>query len=1175
MNNQLIIKVKFFFLQIWPIIGGTSSFSLTGPKKRLSIMEKFRMQRLSAKAKARKAVEAKAKQKKPPKPARLQRLMPTIQSPWRRSAKANLRAKKRRTAARTGEIVSMDYLENEATIYTYNKGQEYVGKTPFQPPDNNICISILRRRLEKDAVINLRRAQSPYWLDFHGFSGVLLNILKVFFRTCLALCLDLYMVREFRMTYYPRVASVSDDVQPLNNSSILATIGFSILTLACLGLGTVLTFCVTHMPFQQYLPILLLLPFLLPNFFTQILQKRTRHHTFAAALVAVLLFLPMSSSTSFMEKNFVFSTVDKTALNAEHLYVARQYIPCDIKMYLNRLQNIENSHLQLCNTMMANVPEYDSSTWHGSVVKEGVTYLIGKLTSSIRANHLCQSYGGDLVSPRSSHQERIIQEIMEKFSIDKIFAGIFFDEDSNEFYYSSDNKMLNYSYYDQQKLLTDMYVEVNPDWFNIAKRHEDKTPDWYGSTVFLYVIHNSFLRLQFELHSHFATSFKKYGNVKKHNFICRLKAKPALTSPINPSWKMACLRTNANMKKSGSKLISKVVDLLPSSLPQHKTFSPFQTQGRPRRSVSSFVKDSQTMWNELRNSTVMSLETICHNHYQAKFNTSVEDFVDLSHHTSKRSIPALALGASVASPIFLFLYSIFDLIMMNSSPTPTKDEPKIDYDRYVLDKVDSIDSITESIDTSFEKATNFTFVVNSEIKLTEEHSSLSDILEEVYAKLYKSIFFEPEPTDFISKKWTSEVTHYILDNYQIQLNQNPDTYRLVFDYTPNSYVMATGIPLFDKQREISLIKIHALPIFENTTSYSPVSPPRFLAANAERYTILTDDEFQQCLRHRCTSSAPTFLSNVPHCGIDEYYKRDLSTCMYEKRPLNTPVFLTISNTTYFSAPRTNISVTQMCDSSIYETDGRGNSKPISGYGSIEVSPFCTLKVDDVIIQPSVSILTNQRSKPKAYLVMTTPTPKSLFDSLQLQKLRDLDITNIKHNINSSVTTFIDKLKFYAIIASSILGFILILVIMACCCIKCKLARSFCFRFCCFCRRKTIKRDNLNDILDRMPQTPTYEMSPLMKYDLGPQSTPIYQSPSIKRSTIENVPIYATPPKKARSDTPTVEGPVVPPTPTGAHANKSPVYASPPMPPPMPDVNPGSPRPAAPPSTFTFSQKPQK
>ncbi|MCS5613867.1 MAG: hypothetical protein NZ961_25850, partial [Candidatus Poribacteria bacterium] len=260
------------------------------------------------------------------------------------------------------------------------------------------------------------------------------------------------------------------------------------------------------------------------------------------------------------------------------------------------------------------------------------------------------------------------------------------------------------------------------------------------------------------------------------------------------------------------------------------------------------------------------------------------------------------------------------------------------------------------------------------IKQTNEFAKLANERQEIestiaqyvtythraHTKLMRLVHQNDAPSvlDFLTLTNLHQIRDEMRNRKHVELTSSLRQIKTQLTVTKASIVINFYIPIVTKQTEMSIYKIHALPVYANNTKSTPNLPYNYVAYNRheDNYIPMEPMDTMECIeRSICTSPHPTYTRHHIICGINDYFNTSSVTkCkQWTHEKSLEPTFLVIGNTSYYSTnPKKPLTITTICQYHQYSRMNTNTTKAIQGTGYFTIKSYCIAKHNQTTLTPA-------------------------------------------------------------------------------------------------------------------------------------------------------------------------------------------------------------------------------
>ena len=294
---------------------------------------------------------------------------------------------------------------------------------------------------------------------------------------------------------------------------------------------------------------------------------------------------------------------------------------------------------------------------------------------------------------------------------------------------------------------------------------------------------------------------------------------------------------------------------------------------------------------------------------------------------------------------------------------------------------------------------------------------------------------------------------------KIHISTNMDDVYVTLLRNGSDLYITFHIPVLDDRNMFSFYEAREIPLFKFDKSYKTKTDLKYFAitSHTNEYASITESEYFICLTSKgCQISDVSHpINDQAHCTVRTFQNNKVNCPVEPTENEVKPYFVFYDNKTFFSVPA-EVSVRITCQSNIHSPITDSTTQIISGVGSIEIKPSCTiilpdnnryfsnpiLEAESLDTSNMMSIL--KSSLPSKYnfsFQVPTPKPIELLPHFNLKPVN----TSVIQQIFNEITHPAKALSIAAIFFIILLTFVLITI---CLCIFSPCFRTW-FRTCTF------------------------------------------------------------------------------------------------------------------------------
>ena len=824
--------------------------------------------------------------------------------------------------------------------------------------------------------------------------------------------------------------------------------------------------------------------------------------SYIVILVFMALFASVHSTnpTSTIEGQYILRThYSNIPFNADSVYVGSSYAQCDQRQRLKDLKEIQRLFNVNCDRHDFNITDKDNFPQDLrkliSHMDDKVIIFSGRMNKR-EALNACHQLSATLPIPQTDADMRTLSTYMEQVGFNEVWSGFIVDADSNEILLDGSGKIVNYTFLQSRNVMNPDNKLEPLDIVHLLNLNMQQSHTSRAGLFFTFKLHAGILRLNFNYHHNHGDKIYQHKHVGisyRVNTICYRNPTPPFVNKFAPALKATCRSTSYNMDRVIRKKEAQTENLYAHNLPNQfqNSLLPFypvskfhendKRETRPKRSAASLIHVLNHHWSNFTAPTGKSLKQICDSFEQSNSNTDPNTpFIDTDIPISTtQSRVERALPAALV-PLALFFIELPAAIsffihtsnFLNYLFTPISELRQTS----IPETIPDFDLQIAELESKIESATNYSTLLYNDIILQKLFDNTVDLLDQTNTITYSSLFAgKYVPTEnFLTSERIAKISKVLRNSYDVHIYNDFSYYRTQFFTNGERLFQATALPIQDPASSFTLLEIIPVPYYDETANANFINTleHRFYAVNSftQQFVPLNSQEFMSCLQDppTCVSSLPIqTIWNSPTCGLNTYFKiKEPKNCPKSEHS-SKPFFLTIDSKIFYSTS-TNITVVQRCSDNSYDNSERGLSLPLSGIGSLELSPFCTLHFNSTSIKPTNTINTPKHKHKPSY--------------------KNTQLRNYKYTPSFDLSKFIpqhflNKLRFYGALSGIALAALILLVCLFCCCCKCKRFRSFCCAPC---------TALINRCCNRYSNVPTFDPETASTNSISPPPLPMPQ-----------------------------------------------------------------------------------
>ena len=693
---------------------------------------------------------------------------------------------------------------------------------------------------------------------------------------------------------------------------------------------------------------------------------------FMASLIISLSLLPTCMGEERFVKNFIYELEnDNIQMNSGNIWVARRWLPCDLYLTKQILDELVEANEELCKTdfRMKGLEEND-------IIKDmdkDFILLKGK-HNVITAEKLCSSIGTSLVEIRDrGTTAAALQSFMGLHRIKTIFAGIEWNELTQEVLFKSDGVVGTYAFEDHVHYYYKGY-ESTMNRHEAIKHEQDETYIKHGGT-YLYKNNGNAIDiwLNFEKSTYKKpdNSFEawKTGQVTKHHVICKRRK-----NTINPmetnykKWQSTCRQNMKSMKEKVDNAKFKLEQILPENLPatfqnlspfinMHKMQQEYPDHKENTTSEPNLMEDANTKWASL---------------IEQDKTTTVMQCLEAQDDREKRFPSIMAIG-SIISTVFTatdFFIKMYPLIEQKLTIMKNERQDE-ETSSGVLESLKDISAMTTGLMKTHqltETHFNMTYTMTTQNTIQESIATLLDYVDHVYERIttlvYREDYKPANPMEFMSTKRLEEITRHVSKKFNVKLLNDIRKTSTYVANSGNSFLIASSIAYDNLENQHELYKIHKVPTIINNYQHFPLTEAKYvaIAKHEDKWTPLTTEEGKICSKKGiCSSNSPTFERTETRCGYTNFWE-DPKTCKFKPTKIKGPHFTIIGNRTFFQAGPKPIKVRIDCTAQHMNKPGDDKFEILTKRGYLDIPFSCKISYGKMTMRPAIRELTAPRIK---------------------------------------------------------------------------------------------------------------------------------------------------------------------------------------------------------------------
>ena len=255
-------------------------------------------------------------------------------------------------------------------------------------------------------------------------------------------------------------------------------------------------------------------------------------------------------------------------------------------------------------------------------------------------------------------------------------------------------------------------------------------------------------------------------------------------------------------------------------------------------------------------------------------------------------------------------------------------------------KVDNIESTVSNITRKVDMIVEISLISNLVSRIQQSMNSGYNVLKDI---IHSSLLGQTSPLLLPLDQMTlvqNEVmkeTSGVLDSDFIRMQS------LVVSDPSNPSVLLVVVNVAATSRKaVELVKLVPIPSYENGKTFVPVLDYSSVVLDraSQTYSILTEQEEQDCLNSRCYVQDTERSISQKACGIPQFYDQQESTCLYVETQSNGIFMKSMLPDGILFAFKTEVSSQMFCN----ENKDIGNMRKLTGMGTMQLPNGCTLTV---------------------------------------------------------------------------------------------------------------------------------------------------------------------------------------------------------------------------------------
>ena len=757
-------------------------------------------------------------------------------------------------------------------------------------------------------------------------------------------------------------------------------------------------------------------------------------------LYTTLLTMPRGAQattiTDFHQKNalrnnYVYEFITNSNINNHYVFLSRTYRQCDIKLIHKDAKRLIQLHEDICHTKTRPAPQENPN----KIEKENDHYyLLEGEYNRFEAQQRCEAQGSFLAEITNKEEEQNLKSFMGQHHVEEAYAGIYMERLLGEGLFISSKKVATYKMFHtlQYNYWTKQDSPTSADWQVLIDRHHEN--DYYGRGAYFVYQHQGteiVLKAIFEMNKKNKGPHLFWGKARLSRAICQKTPKSPHTHLDTTTWKASCLDTNAKLKQDIINMETQINEMSPQHLPQireiiepHMSLRPDQYKIKTKRDAHSTSNAQVDFEKYIEQTDEEPTEQECNAYI--KFDKSPEPNeinlkTDNNSRTGRNILAPLAVASTFGSIIGLYSH-ITDWIA-----DPDDDLLRSTQQSHEVREEELFRQLHKNyenahwIKTLIKQTNEFAKLANERQEIESTIAQYVTYTHRAHTKLMRLVHQNDAPSvlDFLTLTNLHQIRDEMRNRKHVELTSSLRQIKTQLTVTKASIVINFYIPIVTKQTEMSIYKIHALPVYANNTKSTPNLPYNYVAYNRheDNYIPMEPMDTMECIeRSICTSPHPTYTRHHIICGINDYFNTSSVTkCkQWTHEKSLEPTFLVIGNTSYYSTnPKKPLTITTICQYHQYSRMNTNTTKAIQGTGYFTIKSYCIAKHNQTTLIPAIR---NLRRYPKAFDIAfwnhETTIPINVFDTI---------VDNLPQD---NISQFIQKYAYKAI-ALAILSLLLL------------------------------------------------------------------------------------------------------------------------------------------------------